>query len=138
MRKNPFGLDAGLLTEEEMLYVESSVLATFSDVLQARKIFPVKNIGQGGGAYVYRYYDEADPSEAQISRTGKGQSDDHPEKAPHDIDIPVIHKEFFLNWRDIAASRRQGSSILDDCIRTATRVVAEAEDTLLILSLIHI
>jgi len=132
MRRNPFANDAGILTEEEMLFVEPTVLQTFSDVLQARKIFPVKNIGQGGGAYVYRYYDEQEQSEAQISRTGKGQSDDHPEKTPHNIDIPVIHKEFLLNWRDLAASRRQGSSLLEDSIRTATRLVAEAEDRLLI------
>ncbi len=132
MRKNPFNIDQGILTEEEMIFIEAGVLETFRDVLQGRNIFPIKNIGQGGGAYVYRYYTEEDPSEAQISRTGKGQSDDFPEKIPHDVDLPVIHKEFLLNWRDVAASRRQGSNLIDDSIRTATRMVAEAEDTMLI------
>lgn len=132
MRKNPFASDTGILTEEEMLYVETQVLETFRYVLQARKIFPVINIGQGGGAYVYRWYDEEDPSEAAIDMTGKAQVDDHPEKTAHDVNMPVIHKEFFLNWRDIAASRRVGPSVLDDSIRTATRKVAEAEDRLLI------
>ena len=132
MRRYPFAADTGLLTEEEILYVDTKVLETFRDVLIARKIFPIRNIGQGGGAMVYRHYDEEDPSEAQISMTGKGQSDDHPEKTAHDINIPVIHKEFFLNWRDIAASRRVGPSVLDDSIRTATRMVAEAEDRLLL------
>ena len=132
MRKNPFVMDQGLLTEEEMLYVETAVLETFRYELQARKIFPVRNIGQGGGAQVYRYYDENDPSEAQISMTGKAQTDDHPEKEAHDIDVPVIHKEFFLNWRDVASSRRVGPGLIEDCVRTATRRVAEAEDRLLI------
>ena len=132
MRKNPFVMDQGLLTEEEMLYVETAVLETFRFELQARKIFPVRNIGQGGGAQVYRYYDESDPSEAQISMTGKAQTEDHPEKEAHDIDVPVIHKEFFLNWRDIASSRRVGPGLIEDCVRTATRRVAEAEDRLLI------
>lgn len=132
MRKNPFARDIGNLTEEEMLFVDPLVLETFRDVLQARKIFPVRNIGQGGGAIVYRHYDETDPSEAQISMTGKAESEDHPEKSAHNVNIPVIHKEFFLNWRDIAASRRHGSSLLEDSIRVATRMVAEAEDKLLI------
>ena len=81
---------------------------------------------------VYSYYDEEDPSEAQISMTAKAQSEDHPEKTRHDIDVPVIHKEFFFNWRDVAASRRVGPGIIQDAVRTATRMVAEAEDTLLI------
>jgi len=132
MKMNPFSADAGLLTEEEMYYLEAKVLETFRYVLQARRIFPVVNVGKGGGVYNYRYYDESDPGEAAIDVTGKAQVDDHPEKTPHDILMPVIHKEFFLNWRDIEASRLQGPSILDDSIRTATRKVAEAEDRLLI------
>ena len=132
MRKNPFASDTGLLTAEELLYIEEKVVETFRFVLAARSIFPVINIGQGGGAQTYRLYTEQDPSGAQISMTGKGQSDDHPEKTASDILVPVIHKEFFLNWRDIASSRRQGPSVLDDSIRTATRMVAESEDRLLI------
>lgn len=132
MKKNPFAMDQGLLTEEEMLYVEEKVLETFRYNLIGRNIFEVINIGQGGGAQVYRWYDEEDPSAAQISMTGKAQTDDHPEKEAHDIDVPVIHKEFFLNWRDVASSRRVGPSVVDDSIRTATWRVRDAEDMLLI------
>ena len=129
---NPYTSDQGIVTAEELMYIEQKVVETFRFVLAARSIFPVINIGQGGGAQTYRFYTENDPSTAQISMTGKGQSDDHPEKQHHDVVVPVIHKEFFLNWRDIASSRRQGPSVLDDSIRTATRMVAESEDRLLI------
>lgn len=129
MRKNPFAHDVGILTEEEILYVENKVLETFRYQLQARKIFPVKPIPD---AKFTRFYDEEDPSEAVIDMDGKSQSDDFPEKTAHDIKLPVIHKEFLLNWRDIEISRRQGPSILDDSIRTATRMVAQTEDRLLI------
>lgn len=129
MRKNPFAKDVGILTEEEILYVETKVLETFRFQLQARKIFPVRQIPD---AKFTRFYDEQDPSEAVIDMDGKAQSDDFPEKTAHDIKLPVIHKEFLLNWRDIEISRRQGPSILDDSIRTATRMVAETEDRLLI------
>ena len=133
MRIDPFAADAGLLTQEELQYIDTTVLETYRYVLQGRKFFPIRKIGNGdGGAQFYRHYDEQDPSEAVIDMTGKGQSDDHPEKTPHDIPVAVIHKEFFLNWRDIASSRTQGPSVLDDSIRTAARKVAEAEDRLLI------
>ena len=130
--KTLFASDQGLLTEEEMQYIENKVVETFRYVLVARKLFPIQVIGRDGGEQLYRYYTETDPSEAVIDMTGKGQSDDHPLKSHHDVNIPVIHKEFFINWRDLASSRTKGPGLLDDCIRTATRKVAEAEDRLLL------
>ena len=132
MRKNPFASDAGLLTEEELLYIESEIVESVYYQTRARDLFFVKNIGQGGGVQVHRHYDEELPSEAQISMTGKAQTDDHPELTAHDINVPVISKEFFLNWRDIASSRRMGESLINASIRTCTRRIAEAEDRLLI------
>lgn len=132
MRLNPFTGDQGLLTEEEMLFIENKIVETFRFQLKARSIFPVRELGQGGGVQLYRYYTEEDPSEAGIDMTGKGQSDDHPEKTAEDVLMPVIHKEFFLNWRDVASSKRSGEGLVNASIRTATRKVAEAEDRLLI------
>ena len=129
MRNNPYAADVGILTEEEILYVEQRVVEQIRYQLQARKIFPVITVPD---SKFYRFYNEDDPSEAGIDMDGKAQSDDFPEKTAHDIKRPVIHKEFLLNWRDVDISRRQGPSILDDSIRTATRVVSEAEDRLLI------
>ena len=129
MRNNPFAKDVGILTAEEILYIENKVVEQVRYQLQARKIFPVRGIPD---AKFGRFYTEVDPSEAGIDMDGKAQSDDFPEKTAHDIKLPVIHKEFLLNWRDIEISRREGPSILDDSIRTATRMVAEAEDRLLI------
>ncbi len=129
MRSNPFAHDVGILTEEEILYVEQKVVETVRYQLQARKIFPVRQVPD---AKFYRFYDEEDPSAASITMDGKAQSDDFPEKTAHDLKWPVISKEFLLNWRDIDISRRQGPSILDDSIRTATRMVSETEDRLLI------
>ena len=133
MQKYPFyARDVGILTEEELLFVETAVLETFREELIARNIFPIRNLNDQGGSHFYRHYDETDPSEAVISLKGKAQADDYPEKNANDTTVPVIEKNFLLNWRDIAASRRVGPSILEDSIRTATRMVAEAEDRLLI------
>ena len=133
MRTNPFAADTGLLTEEELQYIDNQVVETFRYGLKGRQLFDVKDISQGGGAQQYRYYTEQDPSEAVIDMTGKGQSDDHPEKTANDVLVPVIHKEFFLNWRDVMSSRRSGdTSVIDSAIQTCTRKVREAEDKLLI------
>lgn len=129
MRNNPYAKDVGILTEEEILYVEQKVIEQIRYNLVARRIFPVRQVPD---SKFYRFYTETDPSGAGIDMDGKAQSDDFPEKTAHDIKRPVIHKEFLLNWRDIDISRRQGPSILDDCIRTATRRVSESEDRLLI------
>lgn len=132
MKTNPFAADQGLLTQEELQYIETQIVEAIYYQTRARDIFPVRNIGQGGGVQVYRYYDEELPSEASISMTGKAQTDDHPELTHHDVNVPVISKEFFLNWRDIASSRRMGESLVNASVRTATRRIAEAEDRLLI------
>ena len=69
MRTNPFAKDVGILTEEEVLYVEQKVVETIRYQLQARKVFPV--IAPGEDAKFYRFYTESDPSEAVIDMDGK-------------------------------------------------------------------
>lgn len=133
MKLHPFARDVGILTEEELEYIDEQIVETYRTQLKARNIFPVRTVGEGmGGEQYYKYYDEQDPGEAAIDMTGKAGSYDHPEKTLNTVTMPVIHKESFLNWREYASSRKQGTSLLDDCIRTATRKVAEAEDKLLI------
>lgn len=129
MRTNPFAGDI-LLTEEEVLYVRNKVVTAFQEQLVARKIFPVENVND---AYFYRFYDEEEPSAALITHSGKPQSDDFPDLEKHDLTFPVIHKEALLNWRDVQISQQGGGSkLLDRTIRNAARMVAEAEDRLLI------
>ncbi len=132
MRRDPFAADVGILTEEEQSYIETRVVETYRAQLRARQLFNLLNIGDDGGEKLYRFYTETDPSEAMIDMHGVGASNDLPEKTANDIDLPVIHKEFFIPWRDLAASRNEGPSLLDDSIRTCTRKIAEAEDKLLI------
>lgn len=129
MRMDAFAND-GIVSEEEILYVRNKVVETFQEQLIARKVFPIENVPD---ALFYRFYDEDEPSEAVISHTGKPQSDDFPDIDAHDIKFPVIHKEALLNWRETAISQQSGGTkLLDRTIRNLTRMVAEAEDRLLI------
>jgi len=125
------GHDQSILTAEEVKYVETKVIESVHAQLVARKLFPTRNINDAGARF-YIYYDEDDPSVAVLTMDGKAQNDDYPLKTEHEVKLPVIHKTFLLQWRDIASSRRVGASLLDDSIRTATRRVAETEDRLLL------
>lgn len=129
MRMDAFAND-GIVSEEEILYVRNKVVETFQEQLIGRKVFPIENVPD---ALFYRFYDEDEPSEAVISHTGKPQSDDFPDLDAHDIKFPVIHKEALLNWRETSISQQSGGTkLLDRTIRNLTRMVAEAEDRLLI------
>jgi len=129
MRADPFAQDS-IVSQEEIQYIRNKVVITFQEALIARAIFPIESIPD---ALFYRFYDQEEPSEAQISHTGKAQSDDHPDLDANDVPVPVIHKEALLNWRETAISQQQGGTkLLDRTIRALTRVVAEAEDRLLL------
>jgi len=129
MRRNPFASDT-ILTEEEVIHVRQKVVTSFMEQLIARKVFPVEN---NPDDLFYRFYDETDVSEALITHTGKPQSDDFPDLDQNDIKWPVIHKESLLNWREVRISQQTGNSkLLDRTIASLTRVVARAEDRLLL------
>ena len=132
MKLDPFSVDAGLLTQEELQYVENGVVQQVFYQTVGRDLFPVVTIGQDGGAQFYKYYDQELGAEAQISMTGKAATTDHPEKTLHTKKIPVIDYAGFINWRDYASSKRQGMSLLDDITFAASRRIAEAEDRMLI------
>ena len=127
MRKNPFAQDM-LLTEEELVYVRSEVVKTFLAQVVARKIFPIENAPDHK---FYKWYNEELPSEAVIDMDGKAQSDDFPDLEAHDLKWPVIHKEALLNWRDYTISNN-GTKLLERTISALTKMVAWAEDRLLI------
>lgn len=129
MRTNPFAQDI-ILTEEEIVHVRQKVVKSFMEQLVARDIFPIE---RSPDALFYKWYEEEDVSEALITHSGKGQSDDFPDLTANDIMWPVIHKESLLNWRDVRISAQTGNSkLLDRTINSLTRAVARAEDRLLI------
>jgi len=71
-------------------------------------------------------------SQARISLYGQGKNKDRSIKTPFDVTVPVIHKEFTLNWRDLLATRNQGVPLDTQEIENAARQVAEEEDKLLL------
>jgi len=125
------GRDTGKLTYEEIKYVEETIVEAIHEHLIGRDIFPLVRIPDAG--YMdYKYYEELDMGQASISRYGVAQSDDITMYPDHEVTLPVIDKTFYIQWRDILASRHQGPSLLEQYPRNAARQIAEEEDRLLL------
>src|SRR5512136_2032774 len=104
------GMDTAQLTDEELIYIDNRVVEAVRPLLVGRKLFPVYTLPHAGFITV-RGYKRTDMSQARISLYGQGKSRDRTEKTAFDITVPVIHKEFSINWRDLEASRSNGLPI---------------------------
>jgi uncharacterized linocin/CFP29 family protein len=124
-------MDTAQLTDEEVRYIDSRVVDAVRPVLVGRRLFPVFTLPHAGFITV-RGYKRTDMSQARISLYGQGENKDRSIKTPFDITVPVIHKEFTLNWRDLEASRANGLPLDTQDAENAGRQCAEEEDKLLI------
>jgi len=132
MRKmSRIGRDQGILTREEMKFVEETIVEQIHEHLIGRDLFPLVRVSDAGWMD-YKYYEELDMGEASISRYGTAQSDDRTLYYYNEVPIPIIDKTFFIQRRDILASRHQGPSLLEQYPRNAARQIAEEEDKLLL------
>lgn len=130
-RMTRIGRDEGILTREEMKYVEETIVEQIHEHLIGRDLFPLVRVPDAG--YMdYKYYEEIDMGPASISRYGTSQSDDRTLYYFNEVPIPIIDKTFFIQRRDILASRHQGPSLLEQYPRNAARQIAEEEDRLLL------
>jgi len=125
------GMDTAQLTDEELLYIDSRVVEAVRPVLVGRKLFPVFTLPHAGFITV-RGYKRTDMSQARISLYGQGKNKDRSIKTAFDITVPVIHKEFTINWRDLEASRNAGLPLDAQDAENAARQCAEEEDKLLL------
>jgi uncharacterized linocin/CFP29 family protein len=124
-------MDTGRITTEEALYIDDRVVEAVIAAAVARKIFPVFTL-PNAGIMTVRGYKRGIMSAATISLYGQGGAKDRIEKTPFDIQVPVIEKEFDINWREIAASRGNGIPIDTQEAEEAALRVAADEDKLLL------
>lgn len=124
-------MDTAYLTDEELQYIDDRIVEATAPLLIGRKLFPVFTLPHAGFITV-RGYKRTDMSQARISLYGQGENKDRSIKTPFDITVPVIHKEFTINWRDLEASRANGLPLDAQDAENAARQCAEEEDKLLI------
>ncbi len=74
----------------------------------------------------------SDITGAQVSMSGITAGEkDSPQFSPWTVPIPVVFKDWSMNWRQLEASRRFGTSLDTISVMLATRVVAERSEDML-------
>ena len=124
------GRDTGSLTDEELLYIHKEIIGAAWPALRAREIFELEPVDSIAYRSI-RKYTETDMGEAHIDIEGESISIDRTQlTAGTDVHLPVIHKEFTVNWRDLEAKRNFPESLDLREARNAARQVAELENRL--------
>jgi len=126
------GRDEGILLREEMEYVDRVIIETIKPALIARQIFPLTKVSDDGGVMWVTTPEEVDMSDASLTLHGAAQADDVSLYWTHEHVVPVIQKNFKIQWRDLAASRRLGQDLYTQQVRQAARKVQELEERLLL------
>ena len=92
----------------------------------------VKPVPNALGKTVFGYEKVTDMDEAIISLDGRARStNDKQEFSLNQMPLPITHKDFFLNLRQLSASREKGEPLDTTQVRTAGRVVAERAEKML-------
>jgi uncharacterized linocin/CFP29 family protein len=133
----PRGLQINsLLSKEEWTELDAAVIAAarsrLSGVAMLRRHGLTKRLG-GLGTLVSQWGLSSAMTAATVNLTGQGKGEnDLPETVLKGVPVPVIFKEFSIGARTLEASRRLGDSLDVTAGVEAARVVAEAEESLLI------
>jgi hypothetical protein len=89
-------------------------------------------IANGLGKTMYEYEKMTAFDDAIVSMDGLAASpNDVVEFLQDRLPMPITHKDFFLNLRNLAASREKGEPLDTTNVRQATRVVNEASEKML-------
>jgi len=125
------GLETGALTDEELRYIDTEIIGAAWPALHAREIFETKALPNAGIRSI-RHYTQTDMGGAVIDMNGEDISLDRTVLASADVKVPVIHKEFQINWRDLLAARHNNQPLDVTEGQNAARQVAEDENRLLL------
>jgi len=126
------GRDEGILLREEMEYVDKVIIETIKPALVARQLFSLTKVSDDGGVMWVTTPEEVDMSDASLTLHGAAQADDMSPFWKHELVVPVIQKNFKIQWRDLASSRRHGQDLYTQYVRQAARKVQETEERLLL------
>ena len=110
-------------------------LSGISDLVGAGLVHDLGSVGK-----VTSLWDkESDMTDAEASMTGQSSSTKDNINYEYDqVAIPVIAKDFDLNWRALEASREYGEALDVTTVQTATRKVAEKSEDMLFNGLSNI
>lgn len=134
--KTPRGMTVNsLLREDEWKEIDQAALTAartpLITVSELRNRGLVRRLG-GLGSLVSQWYMRSEISGATVSMTGQGAERDLPDLKTAGVPVPLITKEFAIDFRNLEASRRLGDGLDVSTAEEAARVVAEAYDKLVL------
>lgn len=127
---------AGVLRKDEWVEFDTAVIEGaairmrgVADLITQGLTRPLRN---SMGKTVLEYERISDIEPATVSMDGMSKSEnDRPDFSPASLPIPIIHKDFFINLRVLAASRNKGEALDTTMIRMSGRKCAELSEDIL-------
>lgn len=115
--------------DESLLEVSRQRLGGVQDLIDSGLTY---NLGNAMGTTVLEYHDISDAMEADLTMDGitRGKND-RPDFNYHYLPIPIIHVDYEINARELAASRNLGNPLDTIDAQTAARKVAEKLEQML-------
>jgi uncharacterized linocin/CFP29 family protein len=120
----------GVLRRDEWKTLDEAVLKISDDripgVAALRQRGLVYNIGNGMGSTVFEYHDMSDAMEADLTMDGITKTDnDRVVYTTNYLPLPILHSDYQINARVLAASRNMGMPLDTTYAERATRKVLE-------------
>jgi hypothetical protein len=115
--------------DEALLKISESRLGGIQDLITNGLTY---DIGSGMGSTVLEWHDMSDAMEADLTMDGITRSvGDRPVFNTNYMPLPIIHSDYEINARVLAASRTKGEPLDTSAAERATRKVLERLETML-------
>jgi uncharacterized linocin/CFP29 family protein len=109
--------------DEALLEVSRQRLGGVQDLIDSGLTY---NLGNAMGTTVLEYHDISDAMQAEMTMDGISRGkNDRPDFNYHYLPIPIIHVDYEINARELAASRNLGNPLDTIDAQTAARKVQE-------------
>ena len=112
--------------------IKDAIVFTARKQAVARKIINTRNISGGIGVQQWTYDTANEVSDALLTYQFTDTSEDWIELARTDVPIPLLHKEYRISRRDLAAAARGGFGISTATVQSAAYKVMNLENQLIL------
>jgi uncharacterized linocin/CFP29 family protein len=124
LRKEEWSFFDTALVEEGVIRLKA-----VADIIAAGNVI---NIPNAMGITNYEYEKISDMNAPDLSMDGNARTEnDAVTFSPHNLPLPIMHKDFFMSLRKLTASRNKGESLDTTQIRLAGRLIGEETEKLL-------
>ena len=118
--------------DDAVLQISRSRLGGVQDLIDNGLVY---NLGNGMGTTVLEYHDISDALAAELTMDGVTRAKgDRPEFTTKYLPIPIIHADYEINSRVLAASRNMGNPLDTTLAEIAARKVSEKLEAMLFTS----